>query len=468
MNEKHMLYVADKMMDAARNRDYKFIEEWSPSGPQMDYESIKEMARQYKRGIKDLLVLAPQNDPFYSGTPADIQKAEWFATLWQRFGYNTGVHLRRVHYQIVSHGNIESFSGDMYANTEKDWRDLCAAGKAARYLGLVSADAFVDRRNPPPHLFTNYTEEVCPRFDTTIPDWNILPEAVDIELPSLAVEGYEYSSNDQEYHVEIWIEKSTVDDIVLPIGKQYGVNVATSLGFQSITSVLQLLQRVKWSGKPGIVLFISDFDAAGDFMPRSVARQIEFWQKDYGVDIRLEPIVLTREQVVEYNLPTAPMKDTDKRKEGFMDRREVDGAVELDALEALHPGVLDQTIRAELDKYIDLSIKHALREAEQEAEEEAERFMFSITEKYVHEIVGIEEEVNEIYRSFYGRLQPHHERLNEIRRAIIAEIDSRQDDDLVLPARPAVDIEEDEREWLFDSSRDYIDQLNVYRNRESN
>lgn len=68
----------------------------------IDYEMIKEMAKRTGRRITDLIALSPQNDPFYVGTPAALQNAQWFARLWDRFGYTSGVHLRRVHYQIIS------------------------------------------------------------------------------------------------------------------------------------------------------------------------------------------------------------------------------------------------------------------------------------------------------------------------------------------------------------------------------
>jgi hypothetical protein len=68
----------------------------------MNYEAIKVLAKSARCKVTDLIVLAPQNDPFYVGTDAAHAWGEWFAELWQRFGYSTGVHLRRIHYQVVS------------------------------------------------------------------------------------------------------------------------------------------------------------------------------------------------------------------------------------------------------------------------------------------------------------------------------------------------------------------------------
>src|SRR2546421_9461049 len=68
----------------------------------MDYEQIKQRARATGQKVTDLIALAPQNDPFYTGTPNDLALGQWFALLWQAFGYTKGVHIRRVHYKIVS------------------------------------------------------------------------------------------------------------------------------------------------------------------------------------------------------------------------------------------------------------------------------------------------------------------------------------------------------------------------------
>src|SRR5215208_4205932 len=93
-----------------------------------------------KPTIKDLLVLAPDNDPFRAGTPTDVINGEWFAEVW---GDLRQAHLRRAHYAADAQ-NVPLPGGGVYQN-DKDSR-------AARYLGLVDVESFVDRRNPSPHV----------------------------------------------------------------------------------------------------------------------------------------------------------------------------------------------------------------------------------------------------------------------------------------------------------------------------
>ncbi|MGQ9676855.1 MAG: hypothetical protein ACUVX1_14425 [Chloroflexota bacterium] len=40
------------------------------------YEAIKEIAREAREKVEDMLALAPKNDPFYAGAPAGRVKAE--------------------------------------------------------------------------------------------------------------------------------------------------------------------------------------------------------------------------------------------------------------------------------------------------------------------------------------------------------------------------------------------------------
>jgi len=85
------------------------------------YEHLKALAKANRVSVKDLLALHRTNDPFYYGSPADRQAAEWFAALWERFGFTTGVHLRRVHYRLVSQTDPAQRlrpDGTVYENTE--------------------------------------------------------------------------------------------------------------------------------------------------------------------------------------------------------------------------------------------------------------------------------------------------------------------------------------------------------------
>ena len=189
---------------------------------QMNYEQIKQLAMQMGQRVTDLIPLAPQNDPFYTGTPGDWALAEWFAGLWQAFNYSTKVHIRRVHYQIVSQNPpVLMPNGLPYENTENCWNNLNLASKAARYLRLVDPAAFNDRRNPDPIVYaSHYAPEPDVRVrgrlwasDLQLPDFP--------DLPAYSISGYEPQ---QAYHLELWCEKSTMNDVLEPLCQHYGMN----------------------------------------------------------------------------------------------------------------------------------------------------------------------------------------------------------------------------------------------------
>lgn len=444
------------------------------------YEDLKELAQQAGVNIPDLLALARQNDPFLCGSPAQVEKAQWFADLWRRFGYSTGVHLRRVHYRLVSQHTPTMHDGTPYENTERCWGYLCEAGKYARYLGLVPVEAFEDHRNPAPHIFAwpRYGDAE-PSWGINNPDWTLPAIATDLgaglafNLPDPAVGGYDYQAADQPYHVELWIEKSTMDDVLRPVCSELGANLITSLGFQSITSVVSLLKRIAEAGKPTRIFYVSDFDPAGDGMPTAVARQVEFWLADFApdADIKLTPLALTREQVITYRLPRIPIKETDKRRGNFEDRHG-EGAVELDALEALYPGQLARIVRSALAPYRDAGLRWNLERTKQEAlrdvreqwrdETGEERSELAALEAEARRIVGqYRERLEALAIALAGELAPVRERLVGVQQAIQERIDDFDPD---LPDRPAPETEAvDESDWLFDAGRDYVDQLRVYQ-----
>jgi integrase len=118
---------------------------------EFNYKKLKLMAALAGRSVNDYVVLSGQNDPFFVGSKTRIQMAEWFAGLWNKMGYadQMGVHLRRIHYKIVSVETAKP-NGELYKNTENDWSYLVNASKYARYLQMVDPARFDDRRNARP------------------------------------------------------------------------------------------------------------------------------------------------------------------------------------------------------------------------------------------------------------------------------------------------------------------------------
>lgn len=433
------------------------------------YEAVRAAAKELNRNIPELLALSKQNDPFFAGSPTDWQKAEWFADLWERFGYISGVHLRRVHYQLVSQDAPELWDGKPYQNTEGCWKGLCDAGKLARHLGYVSVSSFVDRRNPEPRIFA-FERENAPGFETYLPEWNLPAVAVklDISMPDAWVSGYEYEDALQPNHVEIWAEKSTMNDVLVPLCERLGVNLIVGLGFMSITSVAQLLRRSAAHDKPCRILYVSDHDPAGAHMPVGVGRQIEFGIERLGsnVGIKLDPVILTPGQVDEYQLPRTPIKGSDLRRSSF-EAVHGTGAVELDSLEALRPGALGRVLENRIAGLRDPDLQRRVRDTAAEAQDELDGQFQDAMRDHEEELQAIREAVADVSErhgpalgAINRELEPLRQRVQVIRGEIAADLDIFEPD---LPSLPETETETETNGWLYDSGRDYLAQLAYYR-----
>src|SRR5438105_13162709 len=389
----------------------------------MDYGQIKQLAKTTGQRVTDLIVLAPQNDPFYTGTPTDWALAEWFAQLWHAFGYTSGVHIRRVHYQIVSQDPpVDLPNGTPYANTLECWDILNLASKAARYLGLVDPAAFRDRRNPEPVVYARHWRSrpgVYASGDIETSDLS-LPAFPD--LPQYQISVYR---GQQAYHVELWCEKSTMNDVLEPLCQYYGANLQTGLGELSITATLALVSRLRQANKPTRILYVSDFDPAGQSMPVAVSRKIEYFVRTLGldVDVRVFPVVLTIDQVQHYGLPRTPIKETERRRVGF-ESRHGEGAVELDALEALYPGELQAVLSRYIECYYDSSLSERVAESQARLQEDLSFAWREVLAPYAAEVEELQSIYEQLQQELTGRLAGYSQRMHHLWHAMRNDLDA--------------------------------------------
>ena len=429
---------------------------------QIDYEWIKRSAKAHGVSVTDLIVLAPQNDPFYTGTPNDWALGKWFADLWQQFGLDRA-HIRRVHYQIVSQKPPVTLpNGKPYENTVECWDILNLASKAARYLRLVDPGAFDDRRTPSVMLYASDRGIGIPEVYASGQSYALgkmkLPEFP--QLPTFSVYGYE---SPQPYHLEIWCEKSTMNDVLAPLSERYGANLQTGMGEMSITATLALVHRLQQAGKPARILYVSDFDPAGQSMPVAVSRKIEYFVRTLGfdLDIRLFPVVLTLDQVQYYQLPRTPIKETERRR-GSFEVQHGEGAVELDALEALYPGQLQQVLSQHLDFYYDWTLADRVKEQRRALEQELLGIWQQVTSPYQADVSQLRGEYAAIQQAFDARMSAFGEQLRAVWQAMTEELDRYTE---VVDGYPVPQAYRGEElgEGLFNTERDYIEQVESYK-----
>jgi hypothetical protein len=466
----------------------------------INHATIKALAIELGRSAASLCALAPGNDPF-SIFASRLAKAQWLAALLPTLELPRTFHLRRVHYILVSLSPPPRWpDGRPYQNTEGDWRWLSRAGTDARYLKLIDPARFVDHGIDAPDVYTPTDPNVPASLETIgqveapAPEENpaaggYLPEDYKFpeQLPHVLVAPPRLA---EPYAIEVWVEKSTLTDILQPLCSEHNATLVTGTGEMSTTQCYALIDRARRHRRKTRVLYLSDFDPAGSRMPVSVARKTEYLvRSEYpDLDVRLDPLALTSKQCRHYELPRTPIKDSDRSKPDF-EARHGSGATELDALEALHPGELAKIVtkairryrqptqnarrrnnriasdlnaatfamrdrviaghQAELDRLrADFEAMQARITPHQEA---LERLANEFEEQCAHHLDAINEDV----ATFYAGAAAVHERIGDELRS------DGPDPHLIEWAEPAN--ADDDDDPLFDSTRDYEDQIERYR-----
>lgn len=448
-------------------------------------EWIQHQARLRGVAIPDLLVLSREHDPYYIGSELHRERAEWFAEIWRKHDYTTGVHVRMVHYKCFALQEKWP-NGHTYRNEFWDYGMIERCSMAARWLGTVSPDLFEDRRNREKHLFVPNQSHGVAIPDVVLDDWlpwslptihaTVSPAWIGIPEPEL--EGYEPDRFlDHPYHLAIWVEKSTMNDILIPLCEGLGVDLFVATGGQSMTNAVQFLKRVADIGKPARIFYISDHDPAGEHMPVYVARHMEMLRQEFAPDseILLEPLAVTPEQIERYGLPKMPIKDTVGAKKKF-EERHGEGCVELDALEAIVPGELERLVREAVGRYHDPDITDRLEGAQERAQ--------AALEDAWEGVLDVRAEVNELRKKAAKITRPYDVRLATMNKEMQAELEPYKQpmaelqrraktkvqdavDKVELPERPEPQVElPDESNYLFDSRRSYFDQLAAYKARK--
>lgn len=430
-----------------------------------NYDSIKLLSKRTrqqsgKSNVSDFLVLAQQNDPFYCGTETDKVNGGWFADIWNGFKIVGNVHLRRFHYRIISQEEpVLMPNGKPFENTEACWQYLGVASKSARYLDLVDPTRFDDRRADEPRIF--YEPKGNQMFAEVDYD---LDDGIDFKLPNFpdCPSFWVRIQVDQPYQIEIWAEKSTMNDVIVPLCENYKVNYVAGVGEMSISQTVKLVDRIIKNRKPTRILYVSDFDPAGQSMPVAVARKIEWQARKMGLDdIVLEPVVLTFAQCNEYQLPRTPLKESERRA-GKFESRFGAGATELDALEALYPGELHRILEEHILRFYDDDLAKRTEEAEGEIDAYLQDTADDIIGDRAAELEELEDQYDALKSEFENSVEPIKKRtaalINEIKSDLENNVPYLDDDWF-----PEIQAADDYGKPLYSSSRDYLEQLAVYK-----
>jgi hypothetical protein len=320
-------------------------------------------------GLSDLTVLSAQVDPYRLDTPSGHRDGKWLAKHFNRVvKRGKKIHMRGLHYALVSSTNLTKPNGEVYRNTDEDWTWLVnVAGKAARWLGYIDFDRITDNRNAEPWI--HHKASVEPKALVSIGIDVAIPDAEDLE-PTPIIEGFEPR---QAFHFVIFGEKASLEDVLLPIARAKQADLYLPTGEISDTLLYQIAKDADADSRPMVLFTLADCDPAGRQMPVSIGRKLQAFKDALFPKLRFEvvPVALTVEQVRELGLPSTPLKEKEKRASRWREEFGIE-QTEIDALATLQPDVLREIVERAFDPYYDRTLEGRVSEARDEWMERAQ------------------------------------------------------------------------------------------------
>lgn len=246
---------------------------------------------------------------------------------------------RQIFYRLVgAHG---------YPKTERDYKNLCEKLVRARRAGMIDFGSIRDDGTT-----------------TAGGDWGYAdPATFWEELKDSGRSYHRLTREGQPYRIELWCEAGGMVPQLERVAREFGVRVYSTGGFSSVTVTYEIAQRARYSDQPTVFLHVGDFDPSGESIFEAMTTDaLHFYAGDHGGGaladfedaFRAERVALTREQVIEHELPTAPAKASDSRSVNWFD--------ETCQAEAMPPDLLAATVRDALAEWTDMDLLRQVEE----------------------------------------------------------------------------------------------------------
>ncbi|MET4483112.1 hypothetical protein [Bradyrhizobium sp. F1.13.3] len=331
--------------------------------------SLSDILREEKdrTGIDlgNLTVLSPRLDPYRLDTKANHNKGQWFRDQMEHAGLfrtEATYHNRGIHYAVVSLGDACLPSGIPYKNDFDCWTFLQDASNIARWLGYVSFEKVFDARNADPVI--RIRSRATRGYKVGLAAQLLMPDDDDL-IPTVAGN---WGDARQAYQLVIYGEKTSLESALGPIAKEYEADLYLPSGEISNTLLAKMAATGAGDGREMVVAVFADCDPSGYQMAISIAHKLRAFRDLHypnNLSFRVITPALTVEQVKEFGLPHAPLKPTELRAAGWVERYGIE-QTEIDAMATLRPDVFDAIARKSLDPYFDhgLAARHAQAKGE--------------------------------------------------------------------------------------------------------
>lgn len=125
----------------------------------------------------------------------------------------------------------------------------------------------------------------------------------------------------QPEFIVVWIEKDALSRVVSTIADKYNVITAPSRGYASYTYIKEAVAKFP-EDKQITVLHFGDHDPSGLDMTRDLQNRFRRYSELEGLDLNIsvQRIALTHDQVQRYNLTPNPTKTADPRATEYLEK----------------------------------------------------------------------------------------------------------------------------------------------------
>ena len=112
-------------------------------------------------------------------------------------------------------------------------------------------------------------------------------------------------------HVEVWVESRSLAGVLQDECEKLAVSLYPSGGFSSATLCYEAAQQINLCpNDQAVVLYAGDFDPSGLLIDQSIESEL---RKHLKKNLTFRRLAINEGQIAQYQLPTKPRKETDRR-----------------------------------------------------------------------------------------------------------------------------------------------------------
>jgi len=256
------------------------------------------------------------------------------------------ITLRQIWYRLISKHILKI----------GDYKKLSYAVVQGRKQNLISSDRIIDKHREP----------ILEEYFYSTPDEHFKRKTSYDSLKLYLTSYYIHKWHKQPEFIEIWTEKDALSTLFLPITEKYDISFIVCKGFASYTTLLEAAKRIKEECTKRekdlvTILYFGDYDSSGKRISEVIQREL----KDFGTCLNFIEIALSKNQILEYNLPLIPLNKRDPNFKWFMEKFGNFGEMgcEVDAIEPLVlQNLIEQSILDHFDEKIFLQVEDQRQE----------------------------------------------------------------------------------------------------------